>query len=294
MSLVCEGVGVRYEGAAAWALRGASLTLRPGEAVGVVGRSGSGKTTLLRCLAGRLTSAEGSVRLGDDACAQGKGLQLQGGNAASRRAWAQRVCLVDQLPERQLFGKTVYEDVAFGPRNAGLDERAVDARVEEALRAVGFDRGRARRVSPFALSGGEQRRVALAGMLALQAPYLLLDEPTVGLDAQGLALLSRLVDELAAKGTCVVVVSHDVDFLADHVRRLVVLDGGGVVADGPTSEVLSQRTLLEDAGLEVPLAARIAARLRERGVDVGAASTTDALICAVVRAAGAPLKDVAR
>lgn len=276
MALVCERISMRYEGAEGWALQGASLEVRPGKLLGIVGRSGSGKTTLLNCLAGRLQSTEGSVRV------EGEGQPLvPGTTAVQQRAYAQQVCLVGQLPERQLFGETVYEDVAFGPRNLGLAEEEVDQRVASALEDVRFDAARAREVSPFALSGGEQRRVALAGMLALQSPYLLLDEPTAGLDAAGCESVLRILAELAAQGTGIAVVSHDLDLLAECADTLAVLNNGELVAQGATAEVLQQEALLQSAGLEVPLAARMAARLRARGAAIPAIATARDLLKAV-------------
>lgn len=263
MALVCDQIGVRYVADGLFVLKDVALRLTPGEVVGVVGCSGSGKTTLLKCLASRISPEQGSVSLDPN----------------------QRVCLVDQLPEQQLFGQTVEEEVAFGPRNLGLAENEVQARVEEALGLVGFDAKRAQSASPFALSGGEQRRVAIAGMLALHPDYLLLDEPTAGLDAQGKAAIAQLVRALAHREVCVVIVSHDMDFLAEVVGRVVVVREGRIVADGPAQQILSDEDMLGRTGLELPLAARMSGRLARRGANLPAAITVDDFVSAVAQLA---------
>lgn len=261
MALVCDRISVRYAADGPFALQEASLRLGLGEVVGVVGSSGSGKTTLLKCLASRIDPTEGSVSVEGD----------------------QRVCLVDQLPEQQLFGKTVAEEVAFGPRNLGLDESEIDARVEEALGLVGFDVQRAQSTSPFALSGGEQRRVAIAGMLALHPDYLLLDEPTAGLDAQGKAAIAQLVSNLAMRKVCVAIVSHDMDFLAQVAGRVIVVSEGRIASDGSASQVLNDENLMTQAGLELPLVARLSGNLARRGANVPAAIAVEDFVAAVVQ-----------
>ena len=260
MPLVCSGLGFRYGGAeGAPLLDGLSLSIEPGEFVGVAGRSGTGKTTLLRLFAAREVPTEGTLSL--------DGLASDGA-PETKRAFAERVGLVQQLPERQLFAKTVWEDVAFGPRRRGLSDEEVDARVEEALAAVDLDLERARETSPFAVSGGEQRRAALAGVLALRPDYLLLDEPTAGLDPEQRDALMALLERLADEGCAVVLVSHDAELLAAHAQRLLLIGGGGLLYDGPTKRAVADVALMEAAGLEQPLAAAMAARLRARGLAV--------------------------
>lgn len=279
MALVCTGLGLRYEGEACNVLRSVSLELHPGELLGIAGCSGSGKTTLLRCLAGQIAPTEGEVRADDALIGCGA---TSGKPVASRREAAQLVGMASQLPERQLFGQTVWEDVAFGPRNAGLAESEVEVRVSEALTSVGFSEDRALQASPFQLSGGEQRRVAIAGILALRTPYLLLDEPTAGLDPANRNALMALLRTLAEAGTGVAVVSHDMDALAASAHRVALLAEGSTLVQDTPEEVLANEELLARAGLEAPAAVRMAARLRARGVAVPhGVITPEALVAAV-------------
>lgn len=265
MALVCEHVGVSLQDSSHVLLTDVSLSVEAGQVVGVAGRSGAGKSTLLRCLSGAQLPDVGRVCVDD--------LEL-GGAGGSRRAFAERVALVGQLPERQLFATSVAEDVAFGPRQLGLSDDEVAARVEWALALVGLDAVLVGERSPFALSGGERRRVAIAGMLALQTPYLLLDEPTAGLDPGERDRLLACVRELAASGVGVVLVSHDVETLAKLSDDVLLLDKGVCVAYGSARSVLVDTRALAACGLEMPFAARMAERLTERGVGLPAGILT--------------------
>lgn len=265
MALVCEHVGVSLQGSSRALLTDVSLSVEAGQVVGVAGRSGAGKSTLLRCLSGARLPDVGRVCVDD--------FEL-GGAGGSRRAFAERVALVGQLPERQLFATSVAEDVAFGPRQLGLSDDEVVARVEWALARVGLDAALVGERSPFALSGGERRRVAIAGMLALQTPYLLLDEPTAGLDPGERDRLLACVRELAASGVGVVLVSHDVETLAKLSDDVLLLDKGVCVAYGSARSVLVDTCALAACGLEMPFAARMAERLTERGVGLPAGILT--------------------
>lgn len=199
------GVSFSYRDGGAPALAGMSFALREGEALGVAGRTGSGKSTLLQLASGLLRPTAGAVRV--------MGRDLAGRRAAS--AVHRDVGMAFQYPERQLFAATVFEDVAFGPRNQGLSEGEVECRVREALDMVQLDFGKMRDRSPFALSGGEQRRVALAGILAMRTPILALDEPTAGLDPRGRRALVELLGELRReRNLTLVVASHDLDCLS--------------------------------------------------------------------------------
>lgn len=273
MPLMCKGLGYRYDGPSGCALRDVSFSMEPGESVGLAGRSGSGKTTLVRCLAGQLMPSEGCVEVDG---------QMLDRAPTTRRYFARRVGIVAQLPERQLFGQTVYEDVAFGPRNDACPDEEVDRRVRRALDEVGFDYARSLEASPFELSGGEQRRIAIAGILALDPTYLVLDEPTAGLDPEGRDSLIAVVRELVDSGVGVVLVSHDMDLLAENVQRLAVLDSGRLVLDGPVRDAFSDSQAIEDAGLALPLAARVRRDLVGRGIVLPEdAVTVDALVGAL-------------
>jgi len=245
--------------------------------LGVAGPSGSGKTTLLQLMGGLLAPSSGSFRL------DGEPLPA---SPRRRRRVCLRVGLVFQFPERQLFESTVYDDVAFGPRNLGLDSREVSERVAEAMISVGLDPVAAGPRSPLALSFGEMRRVALAGILALRPAVLLLDEPTAGLDESGRAGLESLLVSLHRRGMGIVAASHDMALLSELVGELIVLDSGRVVAHGPPAEILREPTRIRQVGLDVPFAADLISTLRTRGwpVEVDSFARED-VIEGLVRAA---------
>ncbi len=238
------------------ALVDVSLELRPGERVGILGPSGSGKSTLAGLLAGLSKPASGRVLL-DGVAAHDR--------SAAARAHRQRIGLALQRPEDQLFEQTVFKEVTFGPRNLGLAEAEIEERAAWALDMVGLDSALAER-NPLTLSGGEMRRLALAGILAMRPEVLILDEPTAGLDPQGRAdLLSRIGDWQQATGLTLVIVSHAMDELARCVERVVLLDGGQVVADGPSRRLLSDVPLLHSIELDVPQPVALLRALNKAG-----------------------------
>lgn len=233
----------------AWALRHVSFTLNEGEFLGIAGHTGSGKSTLLQLANGLLQPLEGSVTI------DGKSLASKRAATEARR----KVGLVFQYPEHQLFAPTVIEDVAFGPRNLGLDAKEVDARVSRALERVHLSKEAIGSKSPFALSGGQQRRVALAGVLAMEPSVLILDEPTVGLDPQGHERLLDLICELhEVRGLTVAMVSHNMDALAQLCDRMIILNKGELVAEGTPTEVFSHGLELESIGLGLPQSLQVA------------------------------------
>jgi energy-coupling factor transporter ATPase len=243
------------------ALRGIDVIIRRGELIGLVGSIGSGKSTLVQHFNGLLQPSRGRVLV--DAMVVGQ----------DRKALPEirrRVGLVFQFPEKQLFEETVFQDVAFGPRNAGLPEDEVERRVHQAMEQVGLNAGRFADRSPFDLSGGEQRRVAIAGVLAQGPEILILDEPFVGLDPEGCRQIIEILRQLNDRGTTQVLISHHMDLVASLVDRLVVLQAGRVAADD------SPRAVFDDVGrsaaleIDLPQAARLTQRLRERGWDIGA------------------------
>lgn len=219
------------------ALRGLTFALIPGESVGLVGPNGAGKTTLFHCLSGVLAIPRGRVRLAD----------LDPGVADQRRRLPRRVGIVFQNSDDQIFNATVFDDVAFGPLNLELPAEEVRRRVSDALAQVRLS-GFEERV-PFHLSGGEKRRVALAGVLAMQPDILLLDEPSLYLDPRGRREFIQLIQALPVTK---IIASHDLELIRLTCSRILVLDGGAIVADGPMRTILGDAVLMQKHGLEVP------------------------------------------
>ena len=244
------------------ALRGASFTLDSGEIVGVMGHTGCGKTTLVQHFNGLLRPHRGTVRVfGSDL----------GDPRVDPRPLRRRVGLVFQFPEQQLFDPTVGDDIAFGPRKLGCDHAEVRRRVKGAMAAVGLPFETFKDRYTFGLSGGEMRKVALAGVLALEPEVLVLDEPTAGLDPRArrdlVSSLRALHDE---KGTALVFVSHNMDEVAELVTRVDVMSEGRMVLSGPVREVFRQGARLRELGLGVPAASELAGALRDRGMSIEA------------------------
>ncbi len=223
------------------------ITLNLGGAPGctaIVGPSGSGKTTLIQHFTGLLRPSSGTVRVeGEDIWARGYDHTLL------RR----RIGLVFQFPEGQLFEESVARDVAFGPLNLGWSEERIDAAVEKALRQVRLDPVRFRDRSPFNLSEGEKRRVAIAGVLAMEPEMVVLDEPTAGLDPRGLRSVEELIEGLIDQGTAVVLITHNMDFVNDLARRVLLMISGRIAYDGPPAALFAEPTLLQAGSLEEPL-----------------------------------------
>jgi energy-coupling factor transport system ATP-binding protein len=226
------------------ALRNVNLEISAGERVGIAGPTGSGKSTLVQHLAGLLEPTSGGVSLDGVAAHE---------RTAMARARRNHIGFAFQQPEDQIFEQTVFREVAFGPRNLGLDGTQVNGQVRWALEMVGLDPAEVEGRVPFTLSGGEMRRVALAGILAMRPDVLILDEPTAGLDPQGQRdLLGRISDWQEDTGLTLILVSHDLDQLARVVDRMVLLQGGQVAADGVARRILSDGELLRSVGLDVP------------------------------------------
>lgn len=261
---------------ALWALHNVNLTVNRGEFFGIAGHTGSGKSTLIQHMNGILRPHAGSVLV------NGANVADKNGAAAARST----VGMVLQYPEHQLFADTVKNDVAFGPRNLGLSEAEVNNRVEEALARVGLRLADVGDKSPFALSGGQQRRVAFAGVLAMQPEALVLDEPTAGLDPAARASFLALIEKLHAEGLTIVMVSHSMDDLARLCDRVAVMNEGGVFTLGTPQEVFLRGEELNTIGLDVPAAQRVANRLREAGLPVPSDTlfSEDALVDFCVRA----------
>jgi len=242
------------------ALDDISLTVREGEFVGIVGHTGSGKSTLVQHLNGLLKPTSGQVLV------DGEDLN---GEKVDRRALRRRIGLVFQYPEYQLFEETVARDIAFGPKNMGLPADEIDRRVRRAMESVHLDYAKYAESSPFELSGGQMRRVAIAGVLAMEPEVLILDEPTAGLDPRGRDRILTMLEELRARDhTTVLMVSHSMEDMARLADRLLVMSEGRLAADGTPREIFGRPELMRSVGLDVPEAARLCAALRQRGYDL--------------------------
>ncbi len=241
------------------ALTGVSLSINRGEAIGIVGATGSGKSTLIQHFNGLLISDGGKVTVNGIVL----NAKTDGEELASVRF---SVGMLFQFPEQQLFEESVFADVAFGPKNMGLSAKEVEERTEEAINLVGLGHIDYHNVSPFALSGGEKRRAALAGVLAMRPHCLVLDEPTAGLDPKGAREILNLLNNLKSIGTTLIIVSHRFFELAQVCDRLIAMGGGRVLADGSLAEVLYSEDSLSKAKLESPDICKICAYL-QRGLD---------------------------
>ncbi|TMI76272.1 MAG: energy-coupling factor transporter ATPase [Bacillati bacterium ANGP1] len=242
------------------ALQDVTLSVEAGEFVGIIGPTGSGKSTLIQHFNALLRPTGGALRVA--------GIDLANPRADVKNL-RQQVGLVFQYPEHQLFEETVYDDVAYGPRNLRLNENEVGERVAESLALVGVDPNRFGRRSPFSLSGGEMRRVAIAGVLAMRPRVLVLDEPAAGLDPKGKEeILGQIRALHQAQGLTVLLVTHSMDEAAQLVRRLVVLARGRVVMDGPVREIFRRAQDLAVLGLGIPAIAELMLRLRGSGLPV--------------------------
>ncbi len=238
------------------ALQDVNLSLYRGQMVGLVGSIGSGKTTLVQHLNALLEPTSGRVLVDGRTVSQ---------NRKDLRRLRQRVGLVFQFPEKQLFEETVYDDVAFGPRNLDLPQDQVDGRVREALGLVGLDAERFASRSPFDLSGGEQRRVAIAGVLALRPEVLILDEPFVGLDPRGCDQILETLRQLRHNDVSIVLITHNMDLVVSLADRLVVMSEGTVAMDEEPIEVFSDPERVATLGIDLPQASRLMVKLRQQG-----------------------------
>ena len=247
------------------AVEGLSMTVGAGEFLGVIGHTGSGKSTLIQHLNGLLQPTSGRILLeGKDIWADPKKI----------RDVRFKVGLVFQYPEYQLFEETVYKDIAFGPKNMGLDAEEIDRRVRDAAAFVGLHETLLDK-SPFELSGGQKRRVAIAGVIAMEPKVLVLDEPTAGLGPQGRdAIPAQIQAYHRAKGAAVVLVSHSMEEIARNVDRIVVLSDGKVYMEGTPKQVFARAHELEQVGLDVPQVTKVAAALKARGLDIDTAVYT--------------------
>lgn len=262
MKIVAEGLthiyneGTPFE---AVALRDVNLEIKDGELVGIIGHTGCGKTTLIQHFNGLLKATRGRVLI------DGVDISKKGADIKSLR---QRVGLVFQYPEYQIFEETVYDEVAFGPRNMGIDPDGVRERVRSALAFVDLNYEELKDKSPFWLSGGEKRRLAIASVLAMRPEVLILDEPSAGLDPAGREeILGQILRLNKKEGTTVVLVSHNMKEIARLAERLFVMSEGTVVLEGTPREIFQRADLLKGIGLGVPQVVELVHYLRERGID---------------------------
>lgn len=263
MSITTENIKYVYSEGTPFrtlALDDVNININQGEFVGIIGHTGSGKSTLIQLFNGLEPATEGSVTVDGTIVGQDK---------KKLKQIRQTVGLVFQYPEYQLFEETVAKDVAFGPMNLNLSQEEIDYRVKEALELVGFNYKKIKDASPFDLSGGQKRRVAIAGVLAMKPDYLILDEPTAGLDPAGRNEIFSQIKKLHEKSkVTVVLVSHSMEDIAKLVERVIVLSKGKVHMEGTPKEIYSQAEELQNIGLGIPQIASIVKELRKRGFNI--------------------------
>ena len=259
------------------ALNDVSFSVERGEFIGIIGHTGSGKSTLMQHLNGLLKPTSGRILL------DGKDIWT---DKATTRQSRFRVGLVFQYPEYQLFEETVYKDIAFGPKNMGLDEKEVDRRVREAAGFVGITDEQLE-VSPFDLSGGQKRRVAIAGVIAMEPEVLILDEPTAGLDPVGReGILANIEAYRQAKNATIMMVSHSMNDVARLTDRLLVMCDAKLAMDGTPDEVFCHAQELLEMGLDIPELTRVFLQLRKLGLDVNPVYSVEQAVAALKKLKG--------
>ena len=241
------------------ALKDINLEINKGEFIGIAGHTGSGKTTVAQILAGLINPSEGEVFVDGESFSDYK---------SAARALRRKVGIVFQYPEHQLFEETVYRDIAFGPKNKGLSEKEIDECVRKSARLAHLKEELFEK-SPFELSGGQKRRVAIAGVLATTPEVLILDEPAAGLDPSGRAcLLEELRRIREEEGTTIILISHSMEDLAENVDRIILLSGGNKIKDASTREVFEDTQTLENSSLEIPEITKVIKLLNEGGMNI--------------------------
>ena len=268
MSIILDKVNHSYSAGTAYhvqALKDINLKIEDGEFIGIIGHTGSGKSTLIQHMNGLVKATSGGIYF------NGQDIYDEDYNMKELRS---KVGLVFQYPEHQLFETTIFEDVCFGPKNLGLDKKTVELRAYEALKSVNFP-DELFYQPPFDLSGGQKRRVAIAGVLAMKPEVLILDEPTAGLDPAGrdeiLGMISQMHKEL---GITIILVSHSMEDVAKYVDRIIVMNQGSVMYDGAPKDVFRQYKELETVGLAAPQVTYLMHELQEKGLPVDLDATT--------------------
>ena len=262
MSIILDHINYCYSADSAYkvqALKDVSLEINDGEFIGIIGHTGSGKSTLIQHMNGLLKATSGHIYY------NGQDIYDNDYDLSKLR---HKVGMVFQYPEHQLFEETVYQDISFGPKNMGLSEEEIRARVERAAQFVGITDAELQK-SPFDLSGGQKRRAAIAGVIAMEPDVLILDEPTAGLDPRGReSILQNIRDYQAAQHAAVVMVSHSMEEIASNVDRLLVMNHGQNVMNGTPAEVFSHAEELVEMGLAIPKMTQLFLALKRRGVPV--------------------------
>ncbi len=246
------------------AIKKIDLEIKQGEFVGIIGHTGSGKSTLVQHLNGLLKPSSGMVHI------DGQNIHEKGETARNAK---RSVGMVFQYPEHQLFEESVYEDIAFGPRNLGVKEEEVETRVKKALDFVGLDFEKFAKRTPFQLSGGQMRRVAIAGVVALDPKYLVLDEPSAGLDPRGRdEIFGQIMKLHQATGITVVLVSHNMEDVARMANRLIVMNKGEILLDGKPKDIFcNHQAQLKEAGVDVPPLTLLMNQFKQRGLEIDSA-----------------------
>lgn len=267
MSIVVKDLTFTYSPKSPYekkALDNINLTINEGDFLGIIGHTGSGKSTFIQHLNGLIKVQDGTIQVFDVLLTNAKKPK------PDLRALRNNVGMVFQYPEYQLFEDSVYKDVAFGPKNQGLSEREIYDRVKEAITLVGLDFETIKDRAPFELSGGQKRRVAIAGIIAMKPRVLILDEPTAGLDPFGKEQILSLIKDLKEKcSPTIIVISHDIDEITRFATRLIVFNESRVAFDIPMNQLFEHREELVKMGLDIPLATKIANKLNENRVNLG-------------------------
>lgn len=251
------------------ALNDVSVSIKKGEILAIIGHTGSGKSTLVQHLNGLLKPSSGKVTIDD--------IDISGRGSEAKKA-RQQVGMVFQYPEHQIFAETVYEDIAFGPRNRGFSAEEVDKQVHEAMAFVGLDFDTFAKRSPFQLSGGQMRRVAIAGVVAMNPDYLVLDEPSAGLDPRSRnAVFKEILALHKERGIAIVLVTHSMEEAAKYANRMLVINKGKILFDGKPAEIFSQhKDELVAVGMDEPQVYKLSALLRSKGLDIAEGITDSA------------------
>lgn len=262
------------------ALNDVSLTIEKGEILAIIGHTGSGKSTMVQHLNGLIKPLRGNVTI--------DGIDIAGRGSDAKQA-RQQVGMVFQYPEHQIFAETVYEDIAFGPRNRGFSAEEIDKQVHEAMAFVGLDFETFAQRSPFQLSGGQMRRVAIAGVVAMNPDYLVLDEPSAGLDPRSRnAVFKEIMALHKERGIAIVLVTHSMEEAVKYANRMLVINKGKVLFDGKPTEIFSQhKDELVEVGMDEPQIYKLSALLRDKGLTIDEGITDAAeLVKSIKKAKG--------